>query len=251
MYRKYLIPSLYRRFFGIFNSRDALLSEETGSVRVGYYVTFYSDIINSFMSDINANKGKSLFNKQFKDTKALAKTYLSILSNNRIGGVSERNEKYSETELSNIRKALFEQLTLLLLASLLMLIDLDDDEDKSEVSNLRWYMMYLIKRLLKEQNALAFNPMIGNPLEDNWKVLSSPSAAQSFIERVFKVVSNALNHLSPYGDNLYYERDSGIAEEGDSKLKVSIEKLFGTLNVANMFSTTTPEEMYENLNRTF
>lgn len=248
MYKKYLVPSLKRRFSG-----TSYASQELGSVRTGYHYDNYSLVLEA---------GRNfLFNKQTEDLKELAKLYVSILTGGKVFGLSERfangrvdsngnlvEGKFTLSQVANIRKSLFEHMMLITMLLLLRFIDIGDDEDKEDISNARYIAIYLLDRLKREQNAMAINPFIGNPVKDNWKNLESPSAIIKTVKDLMELSALGFQHVSPFSDkeDLYYKNDYGIAEAGDSKFNIKFRK---TVKVFDMWGGQTLETLIENMRR--
>ena len=248
MYKKYLVPSLKRRFSG-----TSYASQELGSVRTGYHYDHYN---------LAFEAGKNFFlNKQADELKELGKLYVSILTGGRLFGLSERfangrvdsngnlvEGKFTLSQVANIRKSLFEHIMLLTMLLLLKLIDIDDDENKEDISNARYIAIYLLDRLKREQNAMAINPFIGNPVKDNWKNLESPSAIIKTVKDLMDITALTFQHISPFSDkeDLYYKNDYGIAEKGDSKRNIKFRK---TVKVFDMWGGQTLETLIENMRR--
>lgn len=237
MYKKHLAPSIVRRFgYG-----DGLASQELGSVRVGYHRDHYKMIWEAFIK------------KQTEETKELLAIYKNFFSFGLAGGMIERREGkiYTKSQIANIRKSLFEH-TMLLTMTLLgaLFLEVGDDEDKNQVSESRWLALFVFEKLRREQNALAINFLVGNPVKDNWKNLESPSALIKTVNDLLDIVGLASQHVSPFASDkdLYYQQNSGIAEKGDSRLKIKMLKSFKNLTPTTKYSGQTARTLYENMN---
>lgn len=215
MYRKYLMPALRRRFARL--ERD----EQLGDMREGYHRTF---------------AGLIAF-----ETAALVKELLNILARRNVF-----DTKLGPLERENVRRAAREMIIFIFFGLMLALVlEPDDDEDKDEISDIRWTALYLGARIHREVGALT--PLIfGMPqigiVEDNWRTLKSPSAINSYVDRIFAVLKQL---GSPFER---YKKKSGIAEKGDLKFYIKLRKLFGQLTLPGL-DNTTPRIAYENVIR--
>lgn len=254
MYKKYLMPTVQRRF------RDAYGSEEIGAIREGYYRTYYSligsGLKDSYLRMRGTDAQKAYLNGTVSELRKLAKLHKQIVSGGRIGGLSEQNEDYTPAQLAAVRKALIEHILVIGMLLLLRLIDIDDDEDIDDATAPRLLLIYLLKRLTKEQTAVMLNPFVGNPIDANYKLLSSPMALTITIDAILDVFQNLFDLLTGYTgfsdiEDTRYKANSGLNEKGDLKITNSIRKLFGSLNINpnNPLGHTTLEQMIQNLDR--
>jgi hypothetical protein len=248
MYKKHLVPSIMRRF----GNNDYLASQELGSVRRGYHSENYALLT------------QTLFRGHSDEIKEMLGLYSSIITGGRFGtGLSERytldtvdadgnvvKAKYTLSQVANLRKSLFEHAMIAILMIIVKLIDVDDDEDKNEVGNARYLAIYLLDKLRREQNSLAFTPF-GNPVADNWKNLQSPSAVIKTVTDILNVFELAFDYVNPLesSEDKRYQRDAGIANKGDLKVWVAIQKLGKNFIPLSPFVGQTPRTMVENQNR--
>jgi hypothetical protein len=250
MYKKHLVPSIVRRF----GNFEGLASQELGSVRSGYHTDHYKTLY------------QSLINRHTGELRSMLNLYGSIMTGGKFGtGLSERHAsdtidkdgnvvkaKFTLAQIANLRKSIFEHLMLLSMMMLLAVIDIDDDEDKSEVSDARYLLLYTVDRLRREQNSLAISPFAGsNPVTDNWKNLESPSAVIKTGKDVLDIIGLLLGHINPFADHeeLYYKGDSGIAEKGDARVYIKTQKTLKSMLPLTVLTGSTARSMYENLNR--
>jgi hypothetical protein len=209
MYRKYLVPMARRRFGKTYRN------EELGVVRQGYYNTFFKYLFSDY------------------------KRFASIVYNAHFHSKDQGLEPFEE---ANIRRAFMEISVYTMLGLLIAVLALGDDEDDEEISAVRWIALYELTKLKKEMGSLMPVPTI---ITDNWKVLKSPSAFNSTIDRTLRFGDQLLTDVFSLSFERY-ERKEGVFEKGDSKLYAKFLKLFG--NISNV---TSVEEAYENLNRNF
>jgi hypothetical protein len=134
--------------------------------------------------------------------------------------LTDKDHNLTPLEIQNLRRALAEYALIAMLGILVYFIRPGDDEDKEQVGEARWMALYLAVRLKKE---LSVYSILEGP-EELLKLFRTPSALNSFILRLAKVVQQA------FTDPLErYERKSGKFEKGDLKLWAYIRKLFGNL----------------------
>ena len=228
MYKKYLVPSASRRF------NTMTRNEALGTVREGYYRTFLRVIGRDIKELFFMLKGaRSRSDKQSRFTIPHFLPGIKKLLN-------KDNIKLDRMEERNMRRAMRELLMIVTLTALVSFLELDDDEDKKDVTSMRMLLLYETERLRKELNALTF--VHPGAWADNWKLLKSPSAATSMTDRLLKF---ALQLGDPFA---VYERDSGSNEKGDSKLVSKFLKIFGN---ANFMKPDDIKVMYDNLTRSF
>jgi hypothetical protein len=133
-------------------------------------------------------------------------------------------------EVNNLRRFLYEAVVASLLGVAVMLLEniVDDEEDES----LMYYPLYLTFRLSSE---FAFFRSI----EDQLRILRSPTVTYSMIERVMKFFSQLI-----FDPTEQYQTSSGIWEKGDSKLWAYWLKMWGFNG-----TTVNPDIAYKNLKR--
>lgn len=141
-------------------------------------------------------------------------------------------------ERENIRKTLLEIGTMTLLFITLLGMGDDDDEKKSYLSALT---LYEAKRL--QSDLLFYTPGLG--LKDQWRVLKSPTAIYSTVEKTASVLGQALYYnykTSEFGFTEEYKRDSGLNKKGDSKLWSKTKKVIPIISKIEL--ATDPQTAY-------
>ena len=123
------------------------------------------------------------------ETRTLAKeVYFNMLlptvTRGRMGG--DVDTKLAPLEKENARRAVMDLTVLAFLLGAIMLLAPDDDDDKKEISMWKYALLYELTRFSKEIAALTPHPMW--MVEDNWKLLRSPSALSGFIDRSLRFV---------------------------------------------------------------
>jgi hypothetical protein len=205
MYRKYLVPMARRRFGKLYRN------EEIGVIRQGYYITFFSYLIGDF--------------KRFHKI-----VYNSIFH--------KEDQGLQPFEEANIRRATMEIGVYALLGLLVAVLAIGDDEDEEDISTFRYLALYQLTRLRKEMGGLMPDPFTLSMINDNWKLLKSPSAFNGTVDRLLRFIAQIRDPFA------VYKRDEGVFEKGDSKLYAKFLKLFG-----NITNATDLNEMLDNLNR--
>jgi len=219
MYKKYLVPALRRRFGKLRRN------ESTGTPTYGYYRHFFMDLL-------------------LNDTKALWKEYLNniLIPAITFGAAGGKfDSKLNDLEKQNIRRAVREMTTLLMLIALKHLLAPKDGEDKDEITNIRWLGLYLVTRASKELGAVSPNPYA--LVVDNWKILRSPSAISSLVDRSIRVIGQIAT--DPFG---VYKKGAGIAEKGDYKTIIGLRKIIGQFTLPG-WENATIRGAWENLER--
>lgn len=232
MYKKYLAPAIDRRF------GTMQRNEELGMIREGYYRTFLKYAFQDLLE-----MGNMLRGRRGKSDKYSRFTLLSFLNpvNKNVDAL-----ELNDIEYNNLRRSTKELGMLILLSLIVGALAPDDDEDKKQITSLRWLMLYELERLRKEINGLTM--VHPKAIEDNWKIIKSPSAFSGFFDRFVRF---AMQFSDPFET---YEKSQGTAEKGDSKLWVKFLKLFGNAKSdykvydSDNFSKSL-RESYDNLNR--
>jgi hypothetical protein len=189
MYRKHVGPGFKKRFKGW------SVDQELGGETEGFYISFYKA---AFMQPLEI----------LKEISPIGKSNLTPL------------------EQANVRRALREQLIIMLTGTAAWLLtemmkEMDDDEKKKYAHLLYWTL-----RLNQEASAYGGlgDPRTGfilPPLYDMFKSFKSPTAAYGTLERGFKFLNQLFN---PFEE---YERNTGIWEKGDLKIYSRFLKLLG------------------------
>lgn len=244
MYRKYLLPGLMRRFRGLGSDAKYVSSQEMGSIRRGYHLEFANQfwvrgVYKGIWQGIVKGKNKGTDTNQFRDVAQLIGQIVTFGKT----GLAERNKNFTAAEVANMKKSMFESAIIISLALLAYGLDFDDDEDKSEARAARFIGLYMLKRLRAETNSIAFKFYGSDPFSDNYKLLSSPSALTLPIGRIKDIVGDILYAPGHLGFERY-KTSSGIAEKGDLKISIHMQKLLGTMGLWNPYGGTTPKDMY-------
>ena len=184
MYRKHVVPGYKRRFKGV------SMDHEIGTPTEGYYNTFRL----ALMSDL----------KQYK---------FNIIKN---------WSTYTPFQKAQISKVLAEITIILALVTLgfvltNLLVNPDDDKKDPIQNNFAYnFLLYEVVRM-RSETASYINPI------DAIRVMRSPSAITSSIDRVIKFVNQAF----PWNITEEYKRDSGVFKKGDNKAWAAFLRLMG------------------------
>jgi len=200
MYKKFIIPSVTRRFRGLH------FSVETEDFTEGYFTTFYSSL---------RNEGLSMFKQLY-----------------------EKDSNLTSLEKENIKKTLGEILTMMVFSFLSFAFFAMRAKMPPEKRKMMTYLTYFTTRLTSE--LAFFNMGLGDvrnagfPLNINptLKSFRTPFATYSFVTKMFKSSADAFALISGNGR---YERDmkytlpflGNIADKGDPKVWKGIAKLIG------------------------
>jgi hypothetical protein len=187
MYRDFLVPGIKKRY------KSIGMDQELGNLTEGYYNTMYRLAVI--------------------ETKEMLKE-LSPFHKSNLSPLERANLKRSVAEMGMI---LSTGLIVMLLTSMLE----GDDDDKGAIK----YAFYWAMRLNAE---LSTYGGLGNPdnlflpdIKDAVRTLRSPTAANSTVERILKLIYQL-------GDpNERYERATGVWEKGDLKIEAALFKLLG------------------------
>lgn len=187
MYRKYLAPSVRRRW------GDTRIDMELNDVTEGFYRTLWKAITN--------------------DYKELGKYIIG------------KNNQFSAFEIANLRRAMAEISVMITLSILLyaMLGFRDHDKDLKQGNGVAGYafnaMLYEVMRLSSEFQF--YLPPFG--IDDNLRVFTSPSAAFNHLGNLLKFFKQLfLEPLEQYGANAGRWHD-----KGDYKLPAAALKVLG------------------------
>ena len=133
----------------------------------------------------------------------------------------------TETERNNLKKAVVELSTYMVLMAMAGLLGaMGDDDDELKDSYGYNLAMYEILRLKSEIGF--FIPIANLQQGDLLRIIKSPSSANTLLERFAKASSQAFNPLEEY------ERKSGPWEKGDNKFKAKLLKLLFGYSGSNM-----------------
>jgi hypothetical protein len=206
--RKYFVPMFVNRFG---KSRTDL---ELGDIREGYYITTYQ-LLKEWLT-----LGRSLITR------------------------------YKEGDLTELQKQNLTKMgmELVMLASFSIIVALltalgadDDDELK--------YARFLTNKVRREFVSTVPLPFFG--IQEFYSVFASPVIAigqigqgAKFFDQVIKLPLNVASQGQWFEDDLYYQKDSGVWEKGDSKVLATLLKLAGIKT--NIFSPDELEKAYEN-----
>jgi hypothetical protein len=203
MWRKHVVPGYKRRF------KRVSMDHEIGTPTEGYYRTF----IMTMRSDL----------KQYK---------YNIIKN---------WSTYTPFQKAQISKVLTEISIILALTTLgfvltRLLVNPDDDE-RDPIQNNYAYNFLLYETLrMRSETASYINPI------DAIRVMRSPSAMTSTIDRLIKFV----NQVLPWNITEEYKRESGVWNKGDNKAWAAFVKLMG-ISGYNM----DPEQAYKSFEASF
>jgi hypothetical protein len=188
MYRKFLVPAVKRRWGAVRSD------QELGSTIEGFHRTLLRTARHEWQELVSYMLGKE--------------------------------NKLSPLEKSNIRKSLFEIGTTILLSSMLMVMAgmKDRDPDLKKGKGLNGWMfnagMYEIMRLNSELQF--FFPVPGVGLDDDLRVFTSPSAANSSLTKFVRFTNNLFFHTFEV-----YDEKNAWYDQGESKVKTSLFSLLG------------------------
>jgi hypothetical protein len=186
MYRKYLIPSYTRRF------KKLGMDQELGSMTEGYYRTFW----NQFAKDLITFKS----------------------------GVMTQWKSLSDFEKAQVRRTLAELgMILALWATVMALKAMVGDDDDDELKQSYAYNFILYEAIRMNSETKQYLPGVG--LKDVYKVVKSPSAMTSTMDRMIKFVDQFAFTWDP--EKLDYQRKAGVWEKGDNKSWAYFLKLIG------------------------
>lgn len=189
MYRKYMVPSIKRRY------KNLGFDDELGAPTEGIYITFW----HTLLKDVRTYK----FN------------------------VSKQWAGYTPFEKAQIRKVTAELTIIAAFVALifaLMFIAGDDDDDKEKTIKDSWgynFMLYEAVRMRAE--TIQFLPGIG--LKDWYRTVKSPSAMTSTLDRFIKFSDQFFFTWDP--EKLSYKRKQGVFDKGDNKSYAYFLKLMG------------------------
>lgn len=187
MYRKHMVPGFKRRF------KKSSMDQELGSTTEGYYRTFW----NVFLKDVARYKFNML----------------------------EAWSGYTPFQKSQIRKVVAEIsiiVALTVITSLLTVGGDDDDEKRKkkvkqkDMSYIHNFILYQTTRMRSETAAYLIPT-------DLLRVLKSPTAMTSSIERAIRLLVQVL----PWNITEEYKQDSGVWKKGDNKAWANFLKFMG------------------------
>lgn len=195
--RKFFIPLLMNRFAGF---RQDI---EFGTWREGHWVIFWDTIIK----DIR------------KYGLGVAKLY--------------KNGEYTPRQMAAINKTLTEITGILLFGLLIAgLSALDDDLEKQGTDSFALkYILYIMKRTSREMQSVIPLPFMG--LQEAATIFKTPFVAWNQIGVAMNLASLGGMHmldatqLVDFEKELYYQKDSGWWDKGDSKFIANLYKLIG------------------------
>jgi hypothetical protein len=204
MYRKYLIPSYTRRF------KKLGMDQELGSMTEGYYRTFWTQ----FAKDIVTFKS----------------------------GILSQWKSLSDFEKAQVRRTIAELGMILALWATVMALKsmVGDDDDELKQSYAYNFILYQAIRMNSETKQ--YLPGVG--LKDVYKVVKSPSAMTSTLDRVIKFVDQFVFTWDP--EKLDYQRKTGVWDKGDNKSWAYFLRLMGITGY-----NLTPEEAVKGFQSSF
>lgn len=189
MYRKYMVPSIKRRY------KNLGFDDELGNPTEGMYITFWRTLL--------------------RDTR----TYKF--------NVAKQWSGYTPFEKAQIRKVTAE-LTIIasLMAIMFALAALaggDDDDDKNKIAKTWGYNFVLYEAMRMRAETIQFLPGIG--LKDWYRTIKSPSAVTGTLDRFIKFTDQFFFTWDP--EKLTYQKDQGVWNKGDNKSWAYFLKLMG------------------------
>jgi Ca2+-binding EF-hand superfamily protein len=137
--------------------------------------------------------------------------------------------KYTDFEKANLLRFYSEQASILALISIVAALKGADDEDKKT-----WAYNFALYQALRLKSEMLFYT---SPT-DFLRIMKSPSAATTQIERVYKLA----NQLLPWNVGEEYKRNAGKFKKGDNKAFAQFQKLLG-LSGSNLH----PDQAVKNL----
>jgi hypothetical protein len=187
MYRKYLIPAYTRRF------KKLGYDQELGAETEGYYRTFWDLYLKNLVTF------QTSLIKKWGDM--------------------------TPFEKAQVKRTLAEASILLSLVGLVIALTAlagDDDDDELKKSWGYNFMLYQATRMRSE--TAQYVPILG--IRDIYRVMKSPSAATTSIDRMIKFVDQFLiQSWDP--EKASYQRRTGIWEKGDNKSWAFFLRLMG------------------------
>ena len=187
MYRKHLVPGYKRRF------KKLSMDQELGAATEGYYRTFW----NTFIKDA-------------------AKYKLNIM---------EAWSGYTPFQKSQIKKVVSEISMIIAFTAIVSLLSVsdDDDDDKNEEKLKQKDMPYINNFILYQAIRMRSETAAYIWLGDAYRILRSPTAMTSSIERGLKLI----NQVLPWNITEEYEKETGPWKKGDNKAWAAFLKFMG------------------------
>jgi hypothetical protein len=188
MYRKYMVPSIKRRY------KNATFDDELGGVTEGIYQTFW----RTFARDLRTYKFK----------------------------VASQWSTYSPFEKAQIRKVVAELTMIAALVAFVFALSAlggDDDDDKEGIKKTYAYNFLMYEAIRLRSETKQFLPFIGLP--DWYRTIKSPSAVSGTIDRSIKFFDQFVLTWDP--EKLEYQREQGVWDKGDNKSWAYFLKLMG------------------------
>lgn len=140
---------------------------------------------------------------------------------------------FSPVEKQNFWKTLTEMGYSMMFLGLLALCGYnDDDKDRfKKIKNNDWAMnMFIYEMLMIKGEAETFIPIPGMGVNELLRIKDSPSIAFPLINKYYKVFSHLYDAITdPFvqGDQLHYQKATGIYKEGDLKLLGDLNRIIG------------------------
>ncbi len=209
--RKYLVPMATRRLAG------TRLNMELGEVNQGYYLTF-------------------------------AKTFLYDLKAYHFNVIARWND-LSDKEKQSVRRTIMDLgLISIFFGAILLLGGYDDDRDLtvdgrglSRLGNGEMWKLQILYQLMKVKSETEnFLPLPGFGYDEALRTVTTTTIAWRSLQQLSGVFEQFV-YLSINSDKAYYDKDSGIWEQGDIKFLAKLGKLGGFTG-----NTLYPELMIRN-----
>jgi hypothetical protein len=191
LFRKFLLPIVMNRW------RTDFINHETGRPDGGFYRRFFRDLLTNYRTSVKTNVFDKIQDAALRATATAEDRELAWKLLHEVG-------------LITVLTGLVTLLTQVL-----------DDEDPENVPPGAYLTLYLLRTTLAEIQAFSPFPTPLNMLKESFRVLRSPSAMTTGIERFIKL---GLQFGAPFEE---YQRDAGVYEKGDSKLKARLLESFG------------------------
>lgn len=214
------LHAINKRLQGVYNDFDKGTAQRYALGRVllmyrkhmvpAYMRRFKKVSYDYELDDITQGFYRTFWNTMVKDLFVYKKNILKEWSN------------YSPYQKAQINRTLRELAIVISAITLIFIMAsaADDDEDlkKSTAFN---HVYYQLIRMRSE--TMTYYPVIGLP--DLWKVLKSPTAAMSSVNRTTKFINQFL--LTWNEEDLVFQKDTGVFEKGDNKSWAYFLKMIG------------------------
>lgn len=158
--------------------------QELGGMTEGTYITFFRTVVR----DLKASKGKALVNWS----------------------------EYTPLERKNLMRFYTEAGTMVALMGMVIALKGLGDDDKNLKK--KWMYSFMLYQAMRLRSEMMFYT---NP-KDTFRILKSPTAASTQVERIGKFISQIITN--PMEE---YKRDAGKFHKGDNKAFAQLQKILG------------------------